>query len=138
MTGYYLSVGYNSGSGGDADDFGTLVTVFEAVIRDPDRIVAEVRRVEPPAAETRTLREYAAWYTHPDRREGEDCSFRIYRQPSDLGPLTNADDFSPFIAQYASGGGSSRAIKEVVRRAVCRLVIADMHRRGVEVNFKVK
>jgi hypothetical protein len=139
VTGYYLSIGYNSSHGGAQAEiaFDRLVEQFEAVLAAPNVIVDEVLRLETSFVRERVL-EYAEWYTHPDRKADQDCSYRIYRKPQDLGTTVDPEEFEPYIAQYASGGGTSRTLKESVRRAVCRLVIEGMHRRHTEVNFEVK
>jgi len=131
VTGYYLQLGYNSSLGApqQRNAWGTLKAVFTNVIGDPDRVLAEVTRIEPGAL-TQSIRDMAAWYASPNRPK-DDLSCKIVEQdPTDESSIAH-------IYQYASGGGSDRGVKESVRRAVCRLVIEDMHRLKIEVNFRV-
>jgi hypothetical protein len=141
VTGYYLELGYNAALGLPQQEhaWNTLLAIFNNIIAAPDRIVAEVTRLEPLANPT-TIREIAEWYTHPDRKDTEDCTYRIHDKPDFVAPLDSKLDpvpFKPFIAQNASSGNGNRGAKESVRRAVCRLVIEDMHRLKLEVNLRV-
>lgn len=142
MTGYYLELGYNAALGGEQQikAWDTLVAVFTNVIGDPERVVREVQRVEAGAASEEAIRECAVWYTHPERTPDVDCTFRIHDKEDFIAPMTDNLEpapFKPYIAQLASGGGPGRATKMAVRRAICRLVIEDMHRLKIEVNLRV-
>lgn len=131
MTGYYLELGYNSALGAPQtkNAWTTLKAVFQNVISNPDRVLAEVLRLEP-AAGPQSIREMAEWYTAAER---DDLTFKVVEK-------TDPDEHEApvqHIYQYASGGGPDRYTKESVRRAVCRLVIEDMHRLKIEVNLRV-
>ncbi len=121
MTSYTLSIGYISGYSfkGDKDDaWQALVNCVEALKRNPDRIVAEARRLDAPEQCKHgccTLQETAGAYLN------DDATLVIYH--SDRA-----------VRQFASG---DRMLKEHVRRAFCRLVMEDMHRQGIEVNLQV-
>ena len=123
-TAYTITIGYLSGYsyGGDKDDaWDELVQCVEALREQPERLVAEARRLNAPetcnygcctlenVAET-----YRAAFTHGN-------------------PLTINYD-QRYIMQMATG---DRAQKEHVRRAFCRLLIEEMHRKGIEVCLTV-
>lgn len=48
-----------------------------------------------------------------------------------------SDDLPFAVHQSASGGGNERDVKESMRRAMCRLVLAAMHHRAMEINITV-
>lgn len=121
MTSYTLSIGYLSGcsfKGNDDEAWQALVNCVEALKHDPDRIVAEARRLGAP-----------------EQCEHGCCTLRAYAeayQSQDATLITYPDEKA--IRQFASG---DRTLKEHVRRAFCRLVMEDMHRQGIEVNLAV-
>lgn len=122
MTGYIFSIGYLSGysfSGGPEDAWKQLAEVVQSLSGAPALIVHEVISVE--GGDAGELFPYAERYTSAD------ATLRV-----------NEDEHS--VLQCASGSNSgdmSRAIKEKVRRGFCRLVIREMHKRGIEVNLQV-
>lgn len=121
MTGYYLSPGYQSA--GSRKEAWEQMKLFVAYYRDlPDDIIAEVNRVEKVDYPDE-LRECAAEYP-----VGRDLTLHVREAE---------DEQEPAIVQFASGGGTYRDAKEQCRRAFCRLVIAECHKRGIEVNMTV-
>ena len=60
-----------------------------------------------------------------------------YREEKDLTMFHTGEGDERAVVQFASGHGEGRLIKESLRRAVCRLLIADMHNEDVEVNLRV-
>jgi uncharacterized protein YabN with tetrapyrrole methylase and pyrophosphatase domain len=119
-TSYRLVDGYNSGH--DRDDVWVeLQKVVEELRKDTDRIVREVLRLEP------------------DQNEKEIGNLAMYYMPPTLDATLTVKDTEDFrgVMQLASGGGSARDRKESVRRAFCRLVIEEMHKRKMEISFIV-
>lgn len=56
--------------------------------------------------------------------------------------LENARDFGiveegKFISLKASGSGDEGSIRELVCRAICRLIIYDMHKMNIDINMEV-
>lgn len=121
-TGYHIEIGYNSAHNRD-DAWTELKAVVERLRHQPDLIVAEVRREQPGLASDDVLRDYAESYG-PDL----DLTLKV---------IEAVGERRPEIYQSASGGGESRDIKEAMRRAFARLVIFEMHKQGIEVNFVV-
>ena len=124
-TGYRLEAGYNSGHN-KAEVWRQMKLVALGICAAPERIVAEVRRVEGGGLE---LQEYADAYRHHD-----DLTVVFHETPAGY---EKAEEFRPYIHQMASGGGRGRTLKEACRRAFCRLVIEAMHRMGMEVTLVV-
>jgi len=100
-----------------------LRAVTLAIQSAPERIVAEVRRLEPSVS-AEELESFAESYRPPV----DDLTCRI---------TEDAESELPTVRQCASGGGRSRDLKEKCRRAFARLVIEDMHRECMEVSFSV-
>ncbi len=121
MTGYSFSIGYLSGASykGDTDEaWQELVKCVETLRTQPERIVTEARRLDAPEHCEHgccTLFSLAQAY------QNHDATLVIHHD-------------AHTIDQYASG---DRMVKEHVRRAFCRLVLEDMHRKGIEINLKV-
>lgn len=123
MTGYHISVGYNSGAKRE-DVWRELKLVVEQLRHQSQAIIDELRRVEGPLAfGDQELREYAEMYGAQ-----RDLTLTIHEAE---------DDREAQIVQLASGGGTARDIKEALRRSFSRLVIAAMHTRRMEVNLHV-
>lgn len=120
MTGYHISIGYNSGAPISAWEF--LLESVEHISAAPEYIVREVRRETLNWTEEE-LRPFAARYKAKD-----DDTLTIIQ------PTEGANGQ---VMQLASGGGESRLIKEAVRRAFCRLVMLEMHKMRIEVNVTV-
>lgn len=120
VTQYRIEVGYNSSK--DRDEvWDALKQVVIAIQDQPQRIIDEVLRIEPKA-NLKMLKDCAAYY----RRPVEDLTIQVVE-----------DETGRYISQLASGGGSSRNMKESCRRAFCRLVLEDMHRKKMEVKIVV-
>lgn len=125
MTSYYLDIGYNSVGNRD-DAWSELKAAAERLRREPERIADEVHRIEGQKFQAELVLEYAKHY------DGRDLSMTIVEEPT-----IPDEDFRPYVRQFASGGGEDRDLKEAMRRAVCRLLIEEMHRKGIEVNMRV-
>jgi hypothetical protein len=116
VTSYKLTDGY-SGDFDRDEIWQELLVVVDVVREDTNRIVSEVLRVEPKANKKK-IQELAMYYKKPaidltiQIRENEEC-----RE----------------VLQLATGGG----LKESVRRAFCRIVIDEMHKRKMEVSLIV-
>lgn len=120
MTGFYLSVGY--------DCFGK--TAFEAIRDVANGITSEALKAKaleygcPEADGAGTpIDEYIAkGLTYETSRDGSMLEW--------------------YIAQYASGGGAmggtSRQMKEAIRRAFGMLVLDECYKRGLSVSFEIK
>lgn len=120
-TSYIIRVGYNSTY--SKEEVGRkLVSVIDDLTRYPDKIVAEVWRVDG-----RPHKETIRGYTESYRQPISDQTLKIVEDADGL----------PEVVQIASGGGTSRTLKEACRRAVCRLVLEAMHREGMEVSIVV-
>lgn len=129
MTGYHITLGYQSGISRRVGDQGTdwehLKAAAEMLCQHQDQIAAEVRK-ERVLVSAEVLDEYVSRY----RLSGDEEDLTLnFVEPS--------GDEKGEVWQAASGGGESRAIKEAVRRAFCRLLILEMHRLGIEVNLTV-
>lgn len=126
MTGYHISIGYNSTLNATErrEAFATLKRVVETLRDDTDRLVAEAKREQPHRTDLE-LQEYADLYRLPAR----DSTLTI------CDPLS--EDRPGEIMQLASGGGEGRDTKELMRRAFSRLVIFEMHKLCIEVDFVV-
>jgi hypothetical protein len=120
VTQYRIEVGYNSSK--DRDEvWEALKQVVIAIQDQPQRIIDEVLRIEPTANLER-LKEFAVCYCRPV----EDLTIKVIE-----------DETGRYISQLASGGGSARDMKESCRRAFCRLVLEDMHRKKMEIKIVV-
>jgi len=126
MTGYHISIGYNS-TLTHIERAGMTWEALKEVVAElrsqPNLIVGEVQRERSNLAEPHILLDYAAAY-----QDGIDKTLNI---------IEATDDRPAEIMQLASGSGDGRDIKEAMRRAFCRLVIFEMHKRGIEVNLIV-
>jgi hypothetical protein len=120
VTGYHISIGYNSN--GRQDAWALLMETVEEVCAAPGHIIAEVKR-ETLEWKDAELQEYVERYKARD-----DSTLTI--TPPD-------GDKDGEVMQLAGGGGESRRIKEAVRRAFCRLVVLRMHKLGIEVDLTV-
>lgn len=126
MRGYYLDIGY---SDNPEEAWKELRRHVVHLCAHPERIATEASRLGcPEELEGEMLADYAERY-----RDRED--YTIFIQETALATL--ADPGSPYVVQFASGGGPGRVLKEHLRRAFCRLVIEHMHRQGIEVNLRV-
>ena len=124
MRGYHIRIGYNGG--GDAEEeesrWQSLIQVARSVANNPQRIVAEARRLGAPERCTEGCCELS---TFADNYANEALS-----------PVSIIDqDGNRQIMQLAST--SDDEFKYCVRRAYVRLVIEEMHRLGIEVSLTV-
>jgi len=99
--------------------------------KNPDRIYQEVLRVEkqPEDGTLQDLKEHAEHY-----KDCDDLTITIHEEPE---KWENSEKFTLYIYQLASSGTGFRGIKEQCRRAVCRLLLEAMHRKGMEINIIV-
>lgn len=124
MTGYHISIGYQSGSSSrhDRDSAWRELLATVAKLREqPQRITQEAKRLDSGLL-LPDLLECAE--TH--RAASEGCAVQIVERG-------DGDE----VMLLASGGEPGRACKESVRRAFCRLVIEEMHSKGIEINLTV-
>ena len=116
MTCYLIQLGYNSGFSrrtGSETAWDTVKNLATVIRNNPDAIAAEVMRVE-------------------DARKDELAEHcERFATDKDLTIMENA------IMLLASGGGRARRLKEMTRRAFCRLLIGRAHALGIEVNLTV-
>ena len=124
MTGYHLSIGYNSRLPAKNDAFAVLKAEVARLRELPETILSEVT-VE--YTERTPFVPFAAAFGVA----AGDATITVW-EPGQLGPGHDGQ-----IMLLASGGGQDRAYKEVTRRAFCRLVIRCMHQKGIEVNLHV-
>lgn len=130
MTGYHISIGYNSTLGAQEkrEAFDTLEHVVHEIRGQMDLLIDEAERERGSdrdrPADRASLTEYVKAYCLP----ATDATLTIFEPDGDK---------PGEILQLASGTGDSREYKERLRRAFCRLVIFEMHRRGIEVNLVV-
>jgi hypothetical protein len=117
---YRIEDGYNSGN--DRDEvWDTIKQVVDEIQGNTQRIIDEVFRLEPDA-DRELIEEVAGCY----RKPVQDLTIKV----------VEGED-GRWIGQSASGGEPGRDAKESCRRAVCRLVLEEMHRRKMEVNIIV-
>lgn len=129
MTGYHISVGYQSGGPDKDEAWEILKRVVLDLCHAPARIADEAISYGMDRA---SAIEYANAYVGASEawRGTEDSTLRIIEANA-------AEDTPPQIMQLAGGAGPSRTIKEAMRRAFCRLVMAEMHKLGIEININV-
>ena len=123
MTRYHIEIGYLS-AGDPEQAWQILVDVVQGLREQPNRIIGEALRIE--GGSMRELIHFAEQYSA--RFDCDDATLRVIQ------PLLGRKGS---IMQLASGGGLDREIKEKMRRAFSRLVIAEMHNRRIEVNLRV-
>jgi hypothetical protein len=123
MTGYYLSVGYNSAVGADLVA-AELISAVEKFRDRPDLIDAEILRVGEQIPEEVDFTAHLAEFANR-----QSAILRVDTYPGAPSQVT--------VRLLASGGGADRRVKEITRRAFCRLIFAHMHTRGMEINISV-
>lgn len=119
VTTYRIETGYNSAHQND-EVWAALKQVVSTIQLNPALIEAEVLRLEPTANKA-LVEEIAALYKPPVH----DLTIKVLE----------VDDQA--VLQSASGGGVYRDAKESCRRAFCRLVIEEMHKRKMEISLIV-
>lgn len=124
MTGWYLSVGYNADYSADVVA-AELIQAAERIRRNPELIEQEIRRVEGFRAPDHDVLEP---YLDRFQQEG-DLALQIDVYPGHPGQAT--------VKLMASGDQPGRSLKSICRRAFCRLVLAEMHAKAMEVNISV-
>lgn len=127
-TSYRIAPGYDSGASTDvcmAERNETFLRLAREVADDPRRLVQEALAFGTPAwgDPGESIAEYAeAFHTRDDLTLQFDY---------------DAEAEKPLVRMCASGGNPARALKEHLRRAYIRLLVAEMHRAGLEVNVYV-
>jgi len=129
MTGYHITIGYLSGAD-KGEAWEVLKREVAELCAEPAIIAHELLR---HGMDVNRVREYAEAYRSfsPETGRTEDSTLVIKERDLD------DEESEPQVMQLASGGGRSRTLKEATRRAVCRLLLERMHRRGIEININV-
>ena len=134
MTGYHITIGYNSGHHKE-EVWEELKNIVNLIRNNPQQIAEELLAVEKfgpnyclptnsvESVDEDTIREFAQYY-----KKATDATLQI---------LEDEDIEKCQIMQLASSGGGYRDLKEQLRRAFCRVVLREMHKRGMEVNIIV-
>jgi hypothetical protein len=120
---YRIQVGYNAQHQAD-EVWGEIKNAVDAIQADPSRIVCEVFRLEPNA-NRELIEEVSSLYRKP-----------VIDQTIQIVEL-GIDKHERWIGQTASGSDPGRDAKESCRRAVCRLVMEELHRKKMEVDIVV-
>lgn len=118
MTSYIITVGYNSAYNAE-EVWDELKKVIDDIRKNPEQILNEDSEIPI---------EYINSYSYDV--PVEDLTIKITEQ--------NQDDYGERVVQLASGYGISRDYKERCRRAVCRIIVRNMHEKGMEININVK
>lgn len=129
MTGYKITVGYNSNFSKEEVAI-KLITVGVNIANQPEIIAAEANKYIDMGI--------AIEYAKPFQIQ-EDKTIQFITKPHNSTDKEDAaeDNFYPYIWMLASGSGESRSYKEEVRRAYCRLILAEMHKLKMEININV-
>lgn len=120
MTGYYIEVGYNS-KWDKEEVWKELKKVVIDICKNSKVLIEEIKRETNKVIPIDFIEKYK-WPC-------KDLTIRITEN--------NEDNKENFISQAASGGGYERDCKEICRRAFCRLILLEMHKREMEVNIFV-
>lgn len=120
VTHYRIEPGYNSGHD-RSEVWAEIKKVMEAIRNNTSLIIDEVMQVEPTANRTR-ITALANWYQAPS----VDLTCRVIDEED-----------SGYVFQVASGHGRERDAKESCRRAVCRIVLRELHKKQMEVSILV-
>lgn len=129
MTGYHISIGYMSGGPDKEEAWEILKQVVLDLCNAPARIADEAISFGMDRA---TAIEYADAYVGASiaNRGTQDSTLRIIE-------ADDKEETPPQIMQLAGGTDPSRSTKEAMRRAFCRLVMYEMHKREIEININV-
>lgn len=134
-TGYRIDLGYMSGDsfdGTNEEAWDALVEVVTSIRTNTERILTEARRSSSVFKRCEEC-ESCGWEAYAEAyKKNEDATLRIVEEP--WFPLPEGEEFKPYIHMMATG---CRGLKEHFRRTFCRLVIEEMHKRGIEVNLNV-
>lgn len=136
-TGYTIEVGYISGDSyqGDTNEaWQELRAAAEQLRNSPAKLATEAREFGAPFwccdKHCADINEFCEVY----RRNWTDGGpLMIVDKPDEMFPCKD-DDWQPHLHIMASG---DRAMKEHVARAFCRLVMYEMHRKGIEISIRV-
>lgn len=127
MTEYSIEVGYNHDGASNAAEekiWSVLKQVGLDIANNTGAIIDEASRCGAPAVlGADALVNYAVMLKA--------------RNDNTIQFLESNGESSGRIYLPASGGGDARTMKGHVRRAYCRLVVAEMHKRGYEVSMIV-
>jgi hypothetical protein len=126
MTSYTIEIGYNSGYSqmhpykSKDNQWACLKETVTRICNDTQRIIDDAKLYGAPDIDRHgnTLSEAAEMC-----KDGNPNGFHFYENQGDNR-----------FRMYVSG---DRELKEHVRRAICRLVILDMHKLGIEVCLRV-
>lgn len=125
-TGYTIRLGYLSGATfrGDAEEAWRIVQEeAERIWEMPAVIAIEAANCGAPVTlNNQVLHDYVLAF---QKRRGATIK------------LDCRDEEGPYIHMLASGGSASRVVKEHIRRAFIRLLLAAAHRRGIDLNVTV-
>jgi len=127
MTGYYIYIGYNSVLS-EFDVWQELKRVAAYYCENYNLIADDAVEIEGRDPKfNEKIFDYAKNYNNHT-----DLTIKIVDQKSD-----DIGNRERYIAQLASAGGYSREVKEILRRAFCRVVLREMHKKGMEVCISV-
>lgn len=129
MTGYHISIGYLSGDDNDKA-WAMLKRIVADLCAKPEVIAEEAMAF---GMRPETAKEYAESYRSFSLETGRTEDSTLVVKERDL----DDEDSYVQIMQLASGRGVSRTNKEAMRRAVCRILMREMHKRGLEININV-
>ncbi|MBN2267761.1 MAG: hypothetical protein JW725_05500 [Candidatus Babeliaceae bacterium] len=125
MTGYHIEIGYNGAHRTGYDSmWEELKRTAREIADHPEKIVAEARRLNAPETCDKGcchLDTYADNYKDSFETSGHPVSIIEHGKDRQIMQLASTAD----------------EIKYHVRRAYVRLVIEEMHRKGIEVNLTV-
>lgn len=138
MTYYYISIGYLSGYSYPADRaqaWTELKAVVSQIRNRTVTIAEEVMRVEVhrKQADKEIARRAAERF---DSKKGL-TSFSVV-EPHQEASGAIVSGTIVLVSSVEDGDARLFSIRESARRAFCRLVINEMHRRGIEVNLEVR
>lgn len=120
VTFYRIEPGYNSGHE-DSEVWAEIKKAVAMLRTNTSLIIDEVMQIEPNANRTR-IAEMASQYG----MSVKDLTIGVI----------DADD-SGHLIQLASGYGIDRDAKESCRRAVCRIIMRELHKKQMEVSVTV-
>jgi hypothetical protein len=128
MHGYYITAGYQSGymnSGYWEDAWLALKQAVEGYRQAPVLVTAEVREYGLPGSlDADEFEEYVVQF--------EERAYEIIEIKED-----SSQDDGFYIVMIAAGGETLRRTQELYGRALCRLLLRDMHRLSFEISVNV-
>lgn len=131
MTGYKITVGYNSRFSKEEVAI-KLLEIGQHIANNTETLAQEA--VKFGFIGTSIAMEYALPF-----QMQEDLTIQFITEPHNYIDEEDqtAGNFYSYIWMLASGGGESRKYKEEVRRAYCRLILVEMHKLGMEININI-